>query len=171
MADEVTIKLAASTDAAAILNFLRAAATESDAVLIPHLNEVTVKQEAHNIDLINNFDDCVMLLAMLGDEVVGLVTIMVLANQPTTGELGVVVRKKYWRNGIGQLLVDEAEYWFEQYSSLETLVLSVFKDNIPAIKLYEKMNFVQTGAVNEEGRFAIQMEYKQKNTHNDEEEI
>ncbi len=159
MADEVTIKLAQSTDAAAVLRFLREAATESDAVLIPHLQDVSVDQEAHNIDLINTFDDCVMLLAVLGEEIVGLVTIMVLADQPTTGELGVVVRKKYWRNGIGQLLVDEAEYWFDHYSSLETLILSVFQENLPAIKLYQKMNFVQTGAADEEGHHAIQMKY------------
>ena len=159
MADEVTIKLAQSTDAAAVLHFLREAATESDAVLIPHLQDVSVDQEAHNIDLINTFDDCVMLLAVLGEEIVGLVTIMVLADQPTTGELGVVVRKKYWRNGIGQLLVDEAEYWFDHYSSLETLILSVFQENLPAIKLYQKMNFVQTGAADEEGHRAIQMKY------------
>lgn len=160
MADEVTIKLAESKDAAAVLQFLQDTAKESNAVLIPHLNEITVEQEARNINLINDFDDCLMLLAMLGDEIVGLVTIMVLEKKPTTGELGVVVRKKYWRNGIGQLLVDEAEYWFKHYSSLDNLVLSVFKDNIAAIKLYEKMGFTQTGAADEEGQQALQMKYQ-----------
>lgn len=162
MASEVTIKLAESVDAANVLKFLRETSTESDAVLIPHLNEITEEQEAKNINLINDFDDCLMLLAKLGDEIVGLVTIMVLEHQPTTGELGVVVRKKYWRNGIGQLLVDEAEYWFDHYSSLDNLVLSVFKDNIPAIRLYEKMGFIQTSAVDEEGHHALQMRYKNK---------
>lgn len=160
MADEVTVKLATKEDASPILEFLRGAAKESDAVLIPHLNEVTAKQEANNIDLINQFDDCVMLLAMLGEEVVGMVTVMVLEHQPTTGELGVVVRKKYWRNGIGRLLVDEAQYWFETYSSLEKLVLSVFKTNIPALSLYHQLGFIETGAKNENGRVTIQMEYK-----------
>lgn len=160
MTDEITIKLASSADAENVLRFLRATATESDAVLIPHLNDVSDQQEAENIDLINDFDDCIMLLAMRGDEIAGLVTVMVLAEKPTTGELGVVVRKKYWRNGIGQLLVDEAEYWFDNYSSLDNLVLSVFKSNIPAIKLYEKMGFVQTSADDENGRQALQMEYK-----------
>ncbi len=31
---------------------------------------------------------------MLGEEIVGMVTVMVLDHQPTTGELGVVVREK-----------------------------------------------------------------------------
>lgn len=83
-------------------------------------------------------------------------------HQPTTGELGVVVRKKYWRNGIGRLLVDEAEYWFNTYSSLENLVLTVFEDNIPAIKLYQQLHFVATGKTVEQGRNVLQMQYDNK---------
>lgn len=159
MEAEVGIKLATSDDAKQVLQFLQQAAKESDAVLIPHLKQVTAPQEAKNIDLINQFDDCVMMLAMLDKEVVGIVTVMVLADQPTTGELGVVVGKKYWRNGIGQLLVDEAEYWFENYSSLETLVLSVFKTNEAAIKLYQKMNFKIISRRAEKEHAALQMQY------------
>ena len=77
MADDISIKLATSEDAAAVLQFLRATASESDAVLVPHLNEISEKTEAKNIDLINQFDDCVILLAMLGEEIVGMVTVMV----------------------------------------------------------------------------------------------
>ena len=138
MADDISIKLATSEDAAAVLQFLRV------------------------IDLINQFDDCVILLAMLSEEIVGMVTVMVLDHQPTTGELGVVVRKKYWRNGIGRLLVDEAEYWFNTYSSLENLVLTVFEDNIPAIKLYQQLHFVTTGKTVEQGRNVLQMQYDNK---------
>ncbi|MBB1080324.1 GNAT family N-acetyltransferase [Limosilactobacillus sp. STM2_1] len=163
MADEISIKLATSADAGQVLQFLRTVSTESNAVLIPHLREVSKAKEAQNIDLINQFDDCVMMLAMLEEEIVGMVTVMVLEEQPTTGELGVVVRKKYWRNGIGRLLVDEAEYWFETYSSLENLVLTVFDDNIAAINLYHQLGFVDTGTVTEEGRRVIQMKYQQKN--------
>ena len=125
MADDISIKLA-TVGCRGCFAILRVTATESDAVLVPHLNEISEKTEAKNIDLINQFDDCVILLTMLGEEIVGMVTVMVLDHQPTTGELGVVVRKKYWRNGIGRLLVDEAEYWFNTYSSLENLVLTVF---------------------------------------------
>ena len=164
MADEISVKLATSDDAEKVLSFLRATATESNAVLVPHLNEISEKTEAKNIDMINQFDDCVILLSMLGEEVVGMVTVMVLEHQPTTGELGVVVRKKYWRNGIGRLLVDEAEYWFNTYSSLENLVLTVFEDNFPAINLYQQLDFVKTGTAIEQGRKVIQMKYSPKET-------
>ena len=68
MADQVEIKLATADDAPAVLDFLRQAATETDAVLIPHLDQVTVDQERQNIEMINRFDDCVVMLAMLGDQ-------------------------------------------------------------------------------------------------------
>ena len=48
MADDISIKLATSEDAGAVLQFLRATATESDAVLVPHLNEISEKTEAKN---------------------------------------------------------------------------------------------------------------------------
>ena len=99
---------------------------------------------------------------MLGEEIVGMVTVMVLDHQPTTGELGVVVRKKYWRNGIGRLLVDEAEYWFNTYSSLENLILTVFEDNIPAINLYQQLHFVTIKKTVEQGRNVLQMQYDNK---------
>ncbi|QZN93520.1 GNAT family N-acetyltransferase [Limosilactobacillus panis] len=156
----VTIKLAGPKDAAKVLAFLRQTATESNAVQVPHLLDVSLEQEADNIKMINQFDDCVVMLAMLDDEPVGIVTVMMLAEQPETGELGVVVEKKYWRNGIGQLLVDEAEYWFTHYSSLTRLVLAVFADNTPAIALYRKMHFKKTGTTIEDGRLALLMEYQ-----------
>lgn len=43
MSETVEIKLAEPENAAAILNFLRQAATESDAVTIPHLEKVTAR--------------------------------------------------------------------------------------------------------------------------------
>lgn len=159
MADQVAIKLATADDAPAILDFLRQAATESDAVLIPHLDQVTDAQERRNIDLINRFDDCVIMLAMLGDQPIGIVTVMVLGDRPSAGELGVVVARNYWRNGIGRLLVEEAQYWFTNYSSLDSLVLTVFTTNTPAIALYKSCHFVQIGTTLEGGKPALKMEY------------
>ena len=162
MSETVKIKLAEPEDAAVILNFLRQAATESDAVTIPHLERVTAKEERENIQIINSVDDCIMLLAVFEKEIVGMVTIMRLPNETQMGELGVIVAKKYWHQGIGQLLVDEAEYWFANYSSLALLTLDVFEDNVPAINLYRKMNFVVREHRLVSGRKALQMDYRQE---------
>lgn len=162
MTEEVEIKLAEPQDAAAVLNFLRQAATESDAVTIPHLERVTSNEEAENIQVINESNDCIILLAMLGEEIVGITTVMRLAEELQVGELGVIVAKKYWHQGIGQLLVSEAEYWFTHYSSLGTLTLDVFEDNVPAINLYRKMDFVVREHRLISGKKALQMDYQQK---------
>lgn len=162
MADTVKIKLAEPKDASKVLSFLRQAATESDAVTIPHLERVTVKEEQENLQVINDSDDCVILLAILGDQIIGIVTVMRLAEKPEMGELGVIVAQKYWRQGIGQLLVDEAQYWYSNYSSLSGLVLDVFEANLPAINLYRKMNFVVQKHVQIAGRPALLMTYYSK---------
>ena len=161
MTDTVEVKLASPENAQAVLEFLRQSATESDAVEIPHLDKVTVKEEQENIRVINQSDDCVILLAVLGKELVGMVTVMRLADQPQVGELGVIVAKKYWHQGIGQLLVDEAEYWYVHYSSLSRLTLDVFEDNVPAINLYRKMNFVVRTHTKVDDRAALQMDFRQ----------
>lgn len=161
MTDTVEVKLAGPENAQAVLEFLRQSATESDAVEIPHLDKVTVKEEQENIRVINQSDDCVILLAVLGKELVGMVTVMRLADQPQVGELGVIVAKKYWHQGIGQLLVDEAEYWYVHYSSLSHLTLDVFEDNVPAINLYRKMNFVVRTHTKVDDRAALQMDFRQ----------
>lgn len=164
MDEDVTleIKLAAEDDAADVLAFLRQSKTESDAVTIPHLEKVTSREEADNIKVINESDDCIMMLAMAGSEIAGMVTVMRLPDEESTGELGVIIAKKYWHQGIGQLLVDEAKYWFSNYSNLERLTLDVFADNMPAINLYRKMNFVSQGHRSISGRDAIQMDYLPK---------
>lgn len=162
MADTVKIKLAEPKDASKVLSFLRQAATESDAVTIPHLERVTVKEEQENIQVIDDSDDCVILLAILGDQIIGIVTVMRLAEKTEMGELGVIVAQKYWHQGIGQLLVDEAQYWYSNYSSLSGLVLDVFEDNLPAINLYRKMNFVVQKHVQIAGRPALLMTYYSK---------
>lgn len=158
MSSTVKLKLAEHEDAANILAFLQRAKTETDAITIPHLERVTAQEESRNIDEINQSDDCVIMLAMLDDHLVGMVTVM--KTSAKTGELGVVVAKKYWHNGIGQMLVDEAEYWFTHYSSLQHMNLTVYEDNVPAINLYRKMNFVVTKHVQINGQASLQMDYQ-----------
>lgn len=106
-----------------------------------------------------------ILLAQYRNHPIGIVTIMELADRPQVGELGVAVLKDFWRNGIGSLLVDEATYWFANYSTLQKLVLDVFDDNVPAIKLYQKYGFVKTGeakVTDQQGqqRAAVLMEFQ-----------
>lgn len=145
MAETVGVKLATPADAGAILALLKQLSKESEAILVPFLDRLTVEQEARTLQEIGESADALILLAELEGQLIGIVTIMCLADEPNVGELGVAVLKEYWHHGIGSLLVDEAVYWYANYSTLDRLVLDVFKDNQAAIVLYEKYGFVKTG--------------------------
>lgn len=147
--NEIRVRVAERADASRLLTFLRQAATESQAILLPGLDKVTVKEEAIRLASVADRNDCLILLACLGEEIVGVLTIMHLADQPGVGELGVIVAKDYWHQGIGRLLVDESQYWYENYSILDELMLTVFTTNQWAIKLYQDLGFQTTGQLEE----------------------
>lgn len=149
MSDEVTLKVAEFDDAAAILQLLRQINSETNVVMIPNLDRISVADEEVNLKEISQRSDCFALLAVWQQVPVGIVTVTKLEGPDNAGELGVAVLKKYWSQGIGSLLVDEAIYWFENFSSLEHLVLDVFSDNQRAIHLYKKYGFVKTNETQE----------------------
>lgn len=55
--------------------------------------------------------------------------------------LGMGMLKKYQRKGYGELLVNYAINWVKADDVLEQIDLSVLSNNIPAIRLYEKVGF------------------------------
>ena len=138
---DVQIREAVAADAAAIIHFLRQASQESDAVLIAGLDHLTVASEADNLATIQNSSDCEVVIATLAEHVIGVATIMVVGEQPQQGELGVVVERQYWHNGIGSALLDVILVWYQHGSSLQELVLDVFADNHRAIRLYRHYGF------------------------------
>lgn len=147
--DEVVLKMAESTDAVTVLQLLRQINDETNVVMIPELDQLTVADEEGSLGEIVNRSDCLVLLAVLGDLPVGIVTINPVNDNANAGELGVAVLKQYWSEGIGTMLVSEAIYWFQEFSSLDHLVLDVFADNERAIALYRKLGFVQTNQIEE----------------------
>ena len=57
MTETVGIKLATPDDAQAILNLLKQLSQESSAILVPHLDTLTVEQEAYSLYDINDSID------------------------------------------------------------------------------------------------------------------
>ena len=95
MTETVGIKLATPADAQAILKLLRHLSLESEAILVPHLDTLTVEQEEYSLCDICESTDSLILLAQYQDQPIGIVTIMGLADQPQVGELGVAVLKDF----------------------------------------------------------------------------
>lgn len=144
MDDEiVSMKTAQASDGVAVLHLLQQLQTETDVVLIAHLNTMGVAKVTADLHQLSDRDDAIALLAMNGKTPIGILTVT--PTEEGRGELGVAVLKNYWHNGIGTMLVDEAIYWFNHYSSLSQLTLDVFSDNNRAHAIYERLGFQEVG--------------------------
>lgn len=144
MSDEiVSMKTASVDDGPAVLDLLKQLQTESNVVLIAHLQSMTKEKARADLDQLSDRDDAIVLLAMVGQLPVGILTVTPAADGQ--GELGVAVLKDYWHNGIGTMLVDEAVYWLNHFSSLPSIKLDVFADNERAYAIYQRLGFKEVG--------------------------
>lgn len=105
-------------------------------------------------------DNQIILLAFLNDELVGVVNITA-DQRPRVRHIGDVflgIKKAYWENGLGSILMEEAIEWAQSSGSIRRLQLTVQKRNTAAVHLYEKMGFIieglqERGAYIEGGEF------------------
>ena len=93
-------------------------------------------------------DGVYSLVACLNDEVVGQLTLDVFLTRPRrrhAGTIGMCVRDDCQGQGVGtalmQAVVDLADNWL----NLQRLELTVFVDNEPAIRLYQRFGFKVEG--------------------------
>ncbi|MVB10672.1 L-amino acid N-acetyltransferase AaaT [Caprobacter fermentans] len=62
-------------------------------------------------------------------------------------ELGITVRKKYWRQGAASALLTELIRFAKENGTLKTIHLDVYANNANAIRLYEKFGFQAVGRI------------------------
>lgn len=179
MSEEVSLKVATAGDGQGLLTLLRRVEQVSSAVVVPNLSQLTAKDEDKQLAQIADQPNCLVLLAMLEKQPIGVLTLMPPDDQldhkiqsavqdlywglaaPTIfGELGIAVDPAYWHQGVGSLLIDEGQYWLANYSALDLLALSVFDDNQPALGLYKKAGFSKVGSITEVGRPATLMAWR-----------
>jgi RimJ/RimL family protein N-acetyltransferase len=86
------------------------------------------------------------VLAIAENKVVGFCDILPNSSIGFThvGRLGMGVRAEWRRHGIGRRML-EACVILARTKSIEKIELEVFSDNLPAIRLYDSMGFVQEG--------------------------
>jgi putative acetyltransferase len=90
------------------------------------------------------------LVAVVGDRVVGMVSIETFPNRPRrrhVGAIGICVHDEWHGKGVGTALmraiIDLADNWL----NLTRLELEVYTDNEAAISLYERMGFEVEGTL------------------------
>ena len=143
-----TLRSAAVSDAAAIIDFLRISNTETY-FMLRYPEEVTLTED-EEIGILKNWEDSsnkLFLLALIDGEIAGNCGIAPIAEHLKTkhrGRFGISVRKKYWNIGIGSLLLREI-LSFAKKDGIEQVELGVYSDNLRAQKLYERFGFTEWG--------------------------
>lgn len=160
--EQVRIVPAEPDDAAALVSFLQRANRESEAVMITNLANLTAASEIDQLKAIARSSNCEVIVARLGEQVIGTATIMVMPDDDNTGELGLVVGKDHWHQGIGTALLETILDWYQHGSKLQQLMLDVFADNQRALDLYHRFGFVESDMHNYQDRQLIRMVYMEK---------
>ena len=110
---------------------------------------LSAKEEEEYIRGLEGNANNMMLLALDGDEIVGLTTITSTHKVKSRheGELGIVVAKKYHGQGIGTRLIQSAINWCRGNGVTQRIHLDVSADNLTAISIYLKFGFVMEGCL------------------------
>ena len=158
---ELLIREAEIEDAAELVSFLNRVSVETDftsldrdGILMTDTEmELFLDKQAHS-------ENQITLLALLNDEIAGLVNITADQRKRVRhiGDLFIVIGQKYWNNGLGSLLLEEVVEWAQASGILRRLQLTVQTRNQAAVHLYQKHGFViegrqEHGAYIEEGEF------------------
>ena len=136
-------------DAATFLDFFRAVCGETDFLLFrPEEVSYIVEEEA---GIIRSFleDERKALIAIFdGKRIVANIGIQPVGKAEKLrhrAKIGISVRKEYWGQGLGSLLIQEAETATRRMG-FERLELDVFTANSRAL-LYQHLGFIQCGCI------------------------
>lgn len=141
---ELDIREATGSDAEQVLNFLEAVECETDFLAWDKAsNDWTIEDIASFLDWANLEDNQLCLVACLGCEIVGLLTIR---GQETPffahiGDMFIAVKKAYWKQGIAGVLMDIAVSFADEEEIWKRLELTVQERNVAAVALYKKFGF------------------------------
>ncbi len=158
---ELLIREAEPKDAAELVAFLNRVSLETDftsldgdgILLTSEEMEIFLNKQASS-------DNQITLLAFLNGKIAGIVNITADQRKRVChiGDLFIVIGKRYWNNGLGSLLLEEAIEWAQASGILRRLQLTVQTRNQAAVHLYQKHGFViegsqERGVYIEEGKF------------------
>lgn len=139
---------ACTADAGPLLAFLDIVTGESD-MLASGTGEMrmTLDEEETFIKRMDEADNSVLLLGKMEGEIVATASITggPRLRSHHTGEIGLSVKKNFWRQGVGQSMMQALLDWARASGTLTHLNLLVRRDNHRAIVLYQRFGFANCG--------------------------
>jgi RimJ/RimL family protein N-acetyltransferase len=144
----VRIRRAEPDDAAAILAYLgRAGAETINLTFGAEGPGVSEQEEREYLSRVAASDNSLAIVAVAGDEIVGALTFDG-GRRPRlrhVGEFGISRLQAYAGQGLGKALLEYMIAWAERGGVVRKINLKVRVDNVPAIRLYERMGWVHEG--------------------------
>lgn len=145
---ELNIRKAQKADAPQILEYLNIVGGESDNLLFGE-NEfsMTVEEEAAFIDQSSSVPGSIRLVGIIDGEIACMGSLSASEKKRFShySELAIVVKKKYWGQGVGTLLMTALISFARENGQTKTIELGVRAENEAAIRLYRKMGFIEIG--------------------------
>ena len=143
MQPRITIRAATAADGQALLGFSEALSAEALPVLYRRSATPTLEAEAEFIARMLDAPNSLLLLALSGDEVVGVLDVHGSSHpQRAHGvSMGISVRHGHRGRGVARALIEAMCRWVETHPVVSRVELQVFATNRPAIGLYEGAGF------------------------------
>ena len=143
-----TIRQARPEDAARLLEYVNRVAGETDFLAFGEGElDWPVEKERRFIEDYVAADNKVLLVAEIDRRVSGIAGLTG-DDRPRlrhSGELGVMVSRRYWGLGLGSALMETLIEWAKTSGVVRKLGLRVRVDNERALRLYERLGFAREG--------------------------
>ena len=145
---KLTVKPASKEDAGALVEYMNIVGGESDNLTFGE-NECrfTVEEEEAYVEHVSAQKTSTMLLGWVDGVLASTANLSGDSRSRLAhlAELGVSVRKPFWRMGIGEIMMRELIAFARETGILKTILLTVRTDNETGIRLYERLGFERVG--------------------------
>ena len=152
---ELIFREATGADAAEMIRYTKTVGKETDYLSYgENTFNISEEKEARFLERFKNSKKSTMLVATLGDKIVGSASIEAnrVERYSHRAELSITVLRDYWGRGIGREFMRRL-IEFSKASGFESVYLDVRSDNLRAISLYSAYGFRKIGTY--EGYFKI----------------
>ncbi len=144
---QATFRSPRKEDAAALLDYLRKTAEETDFVLrYPDEVTMTLEQEEAFIERINQSANSYMIICLVDGKHAGNCSLQFHDKRKVRhrGEVAIALVKKFWGMGIGAFMFEEMLQLAREYGASQ-LELGMVDGNERGLALYRKMGFREYG--------------------------
>jgi len=144
---QATFRSPCKEDAAALLDYLRKTAEETDFVLrYPDEVTMTLEQEEAFIERINQSANSYMIICLVDGKHAGNCSLQFHDKRKVChrGEVAIALVKEFWGMGIGTFMFEEMLQLAREYGASQ-LELGMVDGNERGLALYRKMGFCEYG--------------------------